>query len=192
MMSFFFLLIVGVLFLMQSCSNTKGKWQHQAFEDAQEIKNREWKSRICKGDEGGIVFNEALIYDRDFVNSMISECNSILDSIPEMNGAQLFGDYGDNRFRAMNNIIRCVYYAKFGVVPGLWCLGYIHRSEIADGLSIKPTEAGMTAFFKWYESELRKNGFSDAKISVVRVGPNRLDKYWYFENCPYVEAFVYN
>lgn len=137
---------------------------------------------MCSGKEGGFIFHEEFLKNDKFRKDLVDECNRILDTIPELEGAHVEEYCRPKAESARDFILKNLYYAKYGKVHVRWLSGYIYRYEIADGFTKKPSEAGLEAYFKWYENELRKNGFSDAKISPIRSAPDRIAPVWYFEN----------
>lgn len=190
MESFFLLVILVTFFMIKLFSETKSNCRYQAVADAQKQRGDKWRSRICNGREGGFLFIQEYGNNIEFRKILIDECNKILDSIPEMEGIHVELYCSQKSEYARDFIIRNMYFAKYGVVPINWLRGYIQLYQIADGFNRKPSNEGIAAYFKWYENELRNNGFSDAKISAIRVGPDRIPAVWYFENCAYDRAYI--
>lgn len=191
-MGWFFLFIFGfvylvVVFVKDSAATSKSRTVMQE----NTTRYQRWTRKVHKGPLNNVQFNEKLRLDTEFRNQLIKETNDILASIPELKGNRL-GSWQFHKEKAIywKRTLEMVYCAKTGDLPVCWMDGWIESYVFGEALSKFPDKEGITAFFKWYERELQKNGFYDAKILPVIKGGFPYG--WYFpEAIDYAEVSRY-
>lgn len=168
-MGSFFLSLLGIIWLcIVFGSENKATQNHKAYVSEMKERHDKWFKKVNKGPLNNREFYEKLMQDVDFRNKVFDDCNAILSSIPEMNGIQLK--------HALNNdsrdIMEMMYNARTGDVSFTWFSGYIKTYDFTKGFSKKPSIQACNAFMKWYQKELRKNGYEDATIVSIQSKGN--------------------
>lgn len=163
-MGSFFFALFGVILLCIVLSKEEAATQaYQSRVDEMKSRSDKWYARVNKGPLSNAAFHEKMLNDRDFYNKMFDDCNAILDTIPEMDGIHII----DSRHNDAERILEMMYNAKTGDISFLWFNGYVLVHDLAKGFHRKPTIEGYKALMKWYQRELRKNGYPGATILPI-------------------------
>ena len=164
-MGYFFLAFFGLICLCVVLGpENKAKQEHDKRVSEMEKRGNNWFSRVNNGPLNNREFHEKIMYEFGFRDELFEECNEILNSIPEMGGIQLKSDYDSSSL----NIMEMIYNAKTGDVSIMWFSGYIKIYDLVKGFSEKPSEQACSAFIKWYQWELRRNGYTGATIVGIQ------------------------
>lgn len=164
-MGSFFFAFFGLIFLcIVLDSENKAKHEHDKRVSEMEKRGNNWFNRVNNGPLNNREFHEKIMQEFGFRDELFEECNEILNSIPEMGGIQLKSNYDSNSL----NIMEMIYNAKTGDVSIMWFSGYIKIHDLIKGFSEKPSVQACSAFIKWYQSELRRNGYTDATIVGIQ------------------------
>lgn len=124
-----------------------------------------WQDKINNGPLNNREFHEKIINDLKFRECLLNECNDLLSSIPGMEGIQLHNPLNYNTA----NIMEMIYNARTGDISVLWSRGYIELYKFTDGFPTPPSTNACRSFMNWYQEELRKNGYENARIfDIVR------------------------
>lgn len=170
-MGSFFFAVFGIIWLcIVFGSENKANQKHEAH--VSEIKERhdKWFKRVNNGPLNNREFHEKLMQDKDFRDKLFNDCNEVLSSIPEMNGIRLKRALDDDS----ETIMEMMYNARTGDVSFTWFSGYIKIYNFTKGFTAKPSVQACNAFMKWYQRELRKNGYADATIVSIQSKGNVL------------------
>ena len=160
-MGSFFLAVFGIICLCIILGSEKNaKHVHETRVSEMEARRDKWFRRVNNGPLNNREFHDKLMFEEGFSNELFDECSEILNSIPEMADTQLKSRYD----RDSQNIMEMMYNARTGDVSIMWFEGYIKICDFAKGFFPKPSTWACNAFMKWYQEELRRNGYSDAKI----------------------------
>ena len=168
-MGSFFLSLIGIIWLcIVFGSENKATQKHETYVSEMKKRHDKWFKRVNKGPLNNREFHEKLMQDRDFRDKLFDDCNAVLNSIPEMNGIQLNGALNSDS----ETIMEMMYNARTGDVSFTWFSGYIKIYDFAKGFSQKPSIQACNAFMKWYQKELRRNGYEDATIVSIQSKGN--------------------
>lgn len=164
-MGSFFFAAFGLIWLcIVLGSENKAKQEYETYVSGMQNRNKKWWRRVNNGPLNNYQFHEKLRCDRKFTEQLLKECNDVLNSIPEMDGIQL---WNTAKYETAT-ILEMVYNAKTGDIPAMWTRGYIKLYEFTDGFPRKPSSSACRAFMNWYQNELRKNGYAEARIVDIQ------------------------
>ena len=168
-MGSFFFAVFGIIWLcIVLGSENKATQKHEIYVSEMKKRHDKWFKRVNKGPLNNREFYEKIMQDGDFRDKLFDDCNAILNSIPEMNGIQLNGALNSDSI----TIMEMMYNARTGDVSFTWFSGYIKAYDFTKGFSKKPSIQACNAFMKWYQKELRKNGYEDATIVSIQSKGN--------------------
>ena len=173
MWSFFEALFGATWFSVAFGSERKKELSCQNQIDETKARADKWYARINSGPLNNYDFGERM-RDSQFRKKLFSECNAILDSIPELNGIHLDNEYSNETQRVME----MMYNARTGDVSMMWFSGWVHNLNLTKCFSRRPTQNGCKAFIAWYEGELRRNGYYEA--TILPVYSREFIVAWYF------------
>lgn len=170
-MGAFFFALFGIIWLcIVYGKEYKSDQQYQAQVQVQKTRAQLWYDRVDSGPIRNRMFHEKMKGDPEFRKSVEDYCNSVVKSIPEMNGMQLIGWYSCESRRVMEMI----YNAQIGNVSFMWHPGYIKAYDLTSGFLRKPSPQECQPLINWYQEELRRNGYQDATIYPIKNSYNIL------------------
>ena len=174
-MGSFFFALFGIIWLCIVFGNeSRNNSRYQAEVDETKSRSNKWHTRVNKGPLNNYQFNQKLRNDYEFCCKVIDECNSVIDSIPEMGGIKL----GNPTNHDTSTVIEMMYNARSGDVSIMWFTGYIELYQLTKGFQRKPSIEGCQALINWYQEELRKNGYTNATIRPINRSGFVIG--WYF------------
>lgn len=179
-MGAFFAALFGIIYICIVLSKeNQSSSRYEERIKVQKTRSRLWYDKVNNGPLNNYEFSQKIQADQEFCNDLFNECNKILESIPELDGIHMapLSANPKNRLDKLR-IMEMVYNARTGDVPVLWLSGWIYSFDFFCALPRRPSASGIRAFFKWYESELRKNGYPEATILAIEEGGFPVA--WYF------------
>lgn len=186
MEAIFFLMFAAVYYGVKLCVEANAKAEKAIELDKRQRNGYTFKQKSRVSGRYDFEFEKKFHSDSQFRESLFKECNHILGSIPELNGAQM-PPLGSSRNKEKEydkqRVLEMIYNAKSGNISSLFSSGYMMSFEFLLVFPQRPTSEGLIAFFRWYQDELRKNGYKEATIKPFYM--NEFPVAFYFENCGY-------
>lgn len=168
--SFFFAIFGIILLCIVLSPDNKAKRDHETSVSEMKVRGNKWLKRVNNGPLNNREFHDKLMQEVGFLDELSDDCNAILNLIPEMEGIQLKSKYNYDS----KTIMEMMYNARTGDVSIMWFEGYIKICDFVKGFSEKPSINACNAFMRWYQKELRKNGYADATIVSIQSNGNVL------------------
>ena len=163
-MGSFFFALFGIIWLCIVLGNeNKSKNRYHAKVDEMKSRSKKWYARVNKGPLNNYQFHEKFWNDREFRKSLQDECNAIIASIPAMGDIRLLDPLGDHA----ETLMEMMFNARTGDVSFMWFSGYIRQYELTRCFSRKPSDEGCQALMRWYQAELRRNGYPEATVLPI-------------------------
>lgn len=179
MVSFFYALFLIIVLSIVFASDGRAKRANNAVLSERKTRLDRWWDKINKAPLNSREFHEKMMRDYKFYETMFQECSEVVKSIPGMYDIRI----KDCRDSKAENVLEMIYDARTGDVPLVWSRGYITLQTFTDCFTKKPSNDACRAFMDWYQTELQKNGYREAKIiDIYRCG-NLIG--WRFEDGAY-------
>lgn len=166
--------------------------RHASME-AERIHRMEWEDALREPGEAldRLVFR--LSFERDFREEVAKRVSVVCATVPGMENMCPPSEWdhdGRRKKESFARIASMIYYAQFGQVPYFFAEGYVHVSLLNDAFRwVSPRWDTYRSFFKWYEDELRQNGFPYPEIKFLEV-PRYNAELNDFVSSPYIAYFV--
>lgn len=143
-----------------------------------------WRDKTMNLDDDKRL-TDKLIGDRKYQEKLISRANDVMKTIPGLDDIWMMPPAYPEDFYASRRrmvLMKMFFYVKAGKIPSEWGAGWIFSKAITNLLNRELSNQEIIAFFKWYESELKKNGYPDADIKA-KVLTNGYPVEWHFAEC---------
>lgn len=159
-----------------------------------EKQTEEWSKLIAVDKEELSLFRNRISNDYDFWHEVEEHVKAVCAEIPGMDDFVSFLEGKDawkDRKNAFMSIVSMIYYAQFGKITCLWRNGWIYGDSLCSAFrKYPPSGKTIRLFCKWWQEELRRNGFPYPEIDFVEPFHHDEERYRGKDLVPHVIYFV--